>query len=127
MGKSNTSDNIQINNKMPNPSQEPSVSSKAPNEDLNDKYALCTFKLKIESQNLDHGCKNVNIKIKMPNPSQESPVIQMGLGFLFIMSLGFYLTVICHQTCSQRVLLLDLTPHPWAPWLCCSTCASVSL
>ena len=36
MGISKTSDYIQIKIKMPNPSQEPPVSSKAPNEDLKD-------------------------------------------------------------------------------------------
>ena len=41
--------------KMPNPSQEPPASSKAPKEDLKDMDVLCTFKIKIESQNLDHG------------------------------------------------------------------------
>ena len=54
---------------MSNPSQEPSASSKAKTQDLGDMDVLCTFKIKIESQNLDHGY----IKIKMPNPSQESP------------------------------------------------------
>ena len=39
---------------MPNPSQEPPVSSKAPNEDLKDMDVLCTFKIKIESKNWDH-------------------------------------------------------------------------
>ena len=34
--------------KMPNPSQEPPASSKAPNEDLKDIDVLCTFKIKIE-------------------------------------------------------------------------------
>ena len=85
IGVAKTSDNIQIKNKMPNPSQEPPVSSKALNEDLKDitinliqikinmtnpsqepsaspnslnedlkdMYALCTFKIKIKSQNLD--------------------------------------------------------------------------
>ena len=55
-GVSKTSDHIQIKIKMPNPSQEPPVSSKAPNEDLKDMDALCTCKIKIESQNLEHGC-----------------------------------------------------------------------
>ena len=32
------------------------VTSKAPNQDLKDMDVLCTFKLKMESQNLDHGC-----------------------------------------------------------------------
>ena len=56
MGVSMTSDHIQIKIKMPNPSQEPPVSSKAPNEDLKDMDVLCTFKIKIESKNLYHGC-----------------------------------------------------------------------
>ena len=48
---SQTSDHIQIKIKMPNPSQEPQVSSKAPKEDLKDMGVLSTFKIKIESQN----------------------------------------------------------------------------
>ena len=60
---------------MPNPSQEPPVTSKAPNDDSNDMDVLCTFKIKIESQNLGHGCTKDQwpnpIKIKMTNPSQE--------------------------------------------------------
>ena len=70
-----TIDHIQINIKMPNPSQEPSASSKAPNEDLKDMEVLYIFKVKIDSQNSEHGCIKTNdhirIKIKMPNPSQE--------------------------------------------------------
>ena len=49
MGLSKTSDHIQIKIKMPNPSQEIPVSSKAPNEDLKDLDVLCIFKIKIES------------------------------------------------------------------------------
>ena len=49
-----SNDLIQIKIKLPNPSQEPPASSKAPNEDLEDMDVLCTFKIKIESQNLDH-------------------------------------------------------------------------
>ena len=45
------SDHIQIEIKMPNPSQEPPASSKAPNDDLKDMDVLCTFKIKIGSQN----------------------------------------------------------------------------
>ena len=109
MGVSKTSDHIKIKIKVPNPSQEPPESSKAPNEDLKDmdnllhlqnqdrepKFrpwtyqrpviisksrsrcqtpirnikhpeapnedikdmnVLCTFKIKIESQNSEHGC-----------------------------------------------------------------------
>ena len=54
MGKSKNSDHIQIKTKMANPTQEPRTSSKAPNGDLKDMGALCTFKIKLESQNLDH-------------------------------------------------------------------------
>ena len=86
-----TSYHIQIKIKMPNPSQEPPASSKACNEDLKDVDVLCTFKIKIKSQNLDYGCikikiesqnsdhgciktiDHIHIKIKMPNPSQEPP------------------------------------------------------
>ena len=56
LGISKTSDHIQINIKMLNPSQEPPASSKYPNEDLKDMDVCCTFKIKLESQNLDHGC-----------------------------------------------------------------------
>ena len=55
IGLSKTSDHIQIQVKMPNSSQEPPASSKAPNGDLKDMDVLCTFKIKIESQNSDHG------------------------------------------------------------------------
>ena len=47
---SKTRDQIQIKIKMPNPSQKPQVSSKAPNQDLKDMDVLCTFKIKIENQ-----------------------------------------------------------------------------
>ena len=49
-----TSVHIYIKTKMPNPSQEPSSSSKVPNEDLKDVDVLCNFKIKIEGQNWDH-------------------------------------------------------------------------
>ena len=62
---------------MLNPSQEPPVSSKAPNHDLKDMYVLCTYKIKIERTNLEYGLKKTNdhiqIKIELQNPSQEPP------------------------------------------------------
>ena len=67
MGVSKTSDHIQIKIKMPNPSQEPPASSKARNEDLKDMYVLCTFKIKRESQNLNHGC----VKDQWPHSNQD--------------------------------------------------------
>ena len=47
--------------------KEPPASSKAPNEDLKDIDVLCIFKIKIESQNLDHGC----IKDQWPYPNHN--------------------------------------------------------
>ena len=68
---------------MPNPSQEPPVSSKAPSEDLKDMYVLWTFKIKIERPNSEHWCINENnhvqIKIKMQNQSQELPLSSKAL------------------------------------------------
>ena len=52
---------------MPNPSHEPPMPSKAPDEDLKDMDVLCTFKIKIESQNLDQKCT----KDHCPYPSQD--------------------------------------------------------
>ena len=61
-----------------NPSQEPPASSKAPNEHLKDMDVLCTFKIKIESQNSEQWCiKNfdhIQIRAKMPNLSREPTV-----------------------------------------------------
>ena len=54
-GVPKTINNIQIKIKTPNPSQEPPASSKALNEDLRDMDVLCTLKIKIKSQNSDHG------------------------------------------------------------------------
>ena len=68
MGISKTSDHIQIKIKMPNPSEEPPASSKAPNQDLKDMDVLCTFKIKIESQNFEHGC----IKDQRPYANQDA-------------------------------------------------------
>ena len=67
MGVAKTSDHIQIKIKMPNPSQEPPASSKDPNEDLKDMDVLCTFKIKIESQNSDYR----RIKDHQPYPNQD--------------------------------------------------------
>merc|ERR1711954_351397 len=72
-----TSDHIQINIRMPNPSQEPPASSKAPNEDLKDMDVLCTFKIKIKSKIQHMGVPktsdHIQINIRMPTPSQEPP------------------------------------------------------
>ena len=73
MGVQKTNDHIQIDIKISNPSQEPQVSSKAPNQDLKDMDVLCTFKIKIEGQNLEYVCikdiDHIKIKIKMPKSS----------------------------------------------------------
>ena len=49
-------DHTQIKIKMPKPSQEPTLSSMAQHEDLKDLDIICAFKVKIESQNSNHGC-----------------------------------------------------------------------
>ena len=67
MAVSKTNDHNYIKIQIPNFSQEPPVSSKSPNEDLKDMDVLCTFKIKIESQNLDHGC----IKYQRPYSNQD--------------------------------------------------------
>ena len=68
---------------MPNPSQEPPASSKAPDQDLKDMDVLCTFKIKIESQNRNMGVPKtsglIQINIRMPNPSQEPPASSKAL------------------------------------------------
>ena len=66
MGVSKTRDPIQNKINMPNPSQEPSASSKAPNYDLKEMDFVFAFKIKIESQNLDHGY----LKDQQPYPNQ---------------------------------------------------------
>ena len=48
---------------MPTPHQEPPAS---PSQDLKDMDLLCTFKIKIESQNSEHGC----IKDSLPYTNQ---------------------------------------------------------
>merc|ERR1711954_205812 len=80
VGVSKTSDYIQIKIKMPNPSQEPPVSSKAQNEGLKDMDVLCTFKIKIESKNLDHGymkdqwpCQNQDQDAKPQSGTSSAP------------------------------------------------------
>ena len=56
MGVLKVSNPIKIKIKMPSPSQESPAPIKAPNQDLKDMDVLCTFKVKIESQNSKHGC-----------------------------------------------------------------------
>ena len=55
---------------MQNSSQEPQVSSKAQNEEINEMDVFCTFKTKIESQSSAHGC----IKDHRPYPNQDQDI-----------------------------------------------------
>ena len=55
MGVSMTSVHIPIMIKIPNPGQEPPASSKAPNQGIKDIDIFCIAKIKIDSQNLEHG------------------------------------------------------------------------
>merc|ERR1711954_385855 len=66
VGIAKTRNHIQIKIKRMNPNLEPPASSKALKEDLKDMDVLCTFKIRIESQNLDHGF----INDLRPYPSQ---------------------------------------------------------
>ena len=72
---SKTSDYIQIKMKMPNPRQEPLLSTKNPKQDLKDLDVLWTFRIEIESQNYKLGVlktsDHIQVKIKMQNSSQE--------------------------------------------------------
>ena len=52
---------------MPDPSKEPPVFSKALNENLKDMGVLCTFKIKIEIQNLEQGGN----QDQLPYPNQD--------------------------------------------------------
>ena len=45
---------------IPNPGHKPKAFSNPPNQDLEDMDDLCTFKIKIESQNSDHLCIKVH-------------------------------------------------------------------
>ena len=78
IGVSKTNDYIQIKIKMPNPSQEPTMSSNAPNQDLKDLNDLCTFKIKMRAKFQNMGVaktsENIQIKIKMTNLTQDPPV-----------------------------------------------------
>ena len=66
MGVPKARDHKQINIQIPDPSQAPPASSEAPNQDLKDMDVLCTFKIKIESQNLEYVCT----KDQWPYPNQ---------------------------------------------------------
>ena len=76
MAVSKTSDYIQIMIKMPNPCQEPSASSKAPNQDLLELDGLCTFRINLWSKILNMSVSKtsdyIQIKIKIPNPKKET-------------------------------------------------------
>ena len=70
MGVPKTSDQIQFKITLPNPSQEPPASSKTLNLDFKDIDVLCTFKIKLESQNLELRC----IKDKWPYLNQDQNI-----------------------------------------------------
>ena len=70
MGVSKTSNNIQIKIMMPKPSPEPPASLTTQNEDLKDMDVLCTFKIKIQSQNLECGC--INDQWQYSNQDQDA-------------------------------------------------------
>ena len=63
MGISKTSDHIQIKIKMPNPGQDPQVSSEAPNQDFKDMDVLCTLKIKMCNIGTSNTTDNRRIQI----------------------------------------------------------------
>ena len=73
MDISKTSDLIKIKIKIPNPSQEPPASSKAPNDDLNEMNDLCTIKIKINmpNTNLKLGLKGHGWSLHLQNEDRE--------------------------------------------------------
>ena len=75
MGVPKTSDHIQINIRMPNPSQEPLASSKNPNDDSKDMDVRWTFKIMKKAEIWKMGVSktsgHIQINIKIPNSSQE--------------------------------------------------------
>ena len=74
MGVPKTSDHIQINIRMKNPSQEPPASLKAPNQDWKDMDFLWAFKIKIELKfRILAYQRPVNLNIRMQTLSQEPP------------------------------------------------------
>ena len=83
MGVQKTSDDIHNNIEMPNPGQEPQAPSKAPNQDLKDMNVLCTFKIKLESQNSDPGC----IKHQWPYLIQDQDAISLAEASSILQSL----------------------------------------
>ena len=72
MGVSETSDHIQIKIKVPNPSQKPPASSKAPFQDLKDMDVLCNLKIKIESQYLNRGYTKEQWTYQNQDPDDKS-------------------------------------------------------
>ena len=62
-------DHIKIYLGIQNPCQVPPASCKAQNQDLKDMDVLCTFKIKTESQDFDHGC--TKDLWKFPNHVQD--------------------------------------------------------
>ena len=71
-----TSDHIQINIRIPTPSQEPPASSKAPNEERTWMFFALSksrWTAKIRIMGVSKTSDHIKIKIKMPNPNQEPP------------------------------------------------------
>ena len=81
MAVSKTSDLIKNKIKMPNPSQEPSASSKDPNQELKDMEILGTFKIKVAIWIICVSSTNeyIQIMIRNHNPSQEPSASSIAL------------------------------------------------
>ena len=94
MGVSKTSDHIQIKIKMPNPSQESPVSSKAPNQDLNGIDVLCSFKIKINLRQTSAWKYLRTIQLKIVNMSFK------------VLVMGGVKTNLEHWFCPRAIILI---------------------
>ena len=65
---------------MPNPCQKPPAPIKDKNQDLKDMDVLCTFKIKLNGQNSDHGC----LKEQLLYSNQDPNVKPQSRSFDFI-------------------------------------------
>ena len=75
MGALKTADHIQIKIRMPNPNQQPPLSSKSGLKGHGWSLHLQNQdRAKIRSMCVPKTTDHIQIKIKMPNPSQEPPV-----------------------------------------------------
>ena len=95
---------------MRNPIQEPPASSKAPKQGLKEIDVLCTFQIKIESQNSNHGC----IKDWRPYQNQDQDAKPRSAPFRVLQSWKLGLK---GHGCSLHLQYQDREPES-RTWVC---------